>query len=442
MVPNQERQSKDEGAVRPLFIKGGRVLDPSRQLDEVANVLVQDGRIEAIGRDVRPPDGAEEVDASERVVAPGFIDVHVHLREPGGEVSETIATGARSAAAGGFTGICAMPNTTPATDTAAAVGFIVKQAAAAGAARVYPIGTISIGQKGEQLANFGGLVDAGAVAVSDDGYPVMSSHLMRTALEYSQVFGIPVADHCEDANLAGGSMHEGLMSTRLGLKGIPSAAEEIMVARDVLLAELTGGHVHICHVSTVNSVDIIRRGKEKGVNVTAEVTPHHLTLTDEACAGYNTDAKMNPPLRRPADVEAVRQGLKDGTLDVIATDHAPHHYETKERDFDDAPFGIIGLETAFPLCNSKLVEGGDISLAELINRLSCVPARIFHLEGGSLAPGRPADIVILDPGASWVIDPTRMYTKSRNTPFRGWKVSGRVERTIVGGYTVHAVTDG
>lgn len=333
-----------------------------------------------------------------------------------------------------------MPNTTPATDNAAAVGFIVKQAAAASAARVYPIGTISIGQKGEQLANFGGLIDAGAVAVSDDGFPVTSSHLMRAALEYSQVFGVPVADHCEDATLAGGSMHEGLMSTRLGLKGIPSAAEDIMVARDVLLAGLTGGHIHICHVSTWNSVEIIRRAKDQGVNVTAEVTPHHLTLTDEACAGYNTDAKMNPPLRRPRDVEAVRLGLKDGTIDVIATDHAPHHYESKERDFDDAPFGIVGLETAFPLCNSRLVSGGILSLPELIDRLSCKPARIFHLEGGSLTPGKAADVVILDTDARWVIEPSRMYSKSRNTPFAGWEVAGRVDQTIVAGQTVHLGT--
>ncbi len=423
--------------MKPVLIRNGRIVDPSRGRDEVANLLILDGKIEAVGADVGAPDGADIVDAAGKVVAPGFIDVHVHLREPGGEESETIATGARSAAAGGFTGICAMPNTNPVTDNAAAVGFVLKQAAAAGGARVYPIATISVGQKGQQLAPMGGLVDAGAVAVSDDGFPVMSSHLMRTALEYAQTFDIPVADHCEDQALAGGSMHEGLMSTRLGLKGIPSAAEDIMVARDVLLAELTGGHVHICHCSTVNSVEIVRRGKENGVKVTAEVTPHHLTLTDEACAGYNTDAKMNPPLRRPADVEAVRAGLKDGTLDVIATDHAPHHYESKERDFDEAPFGIVGLETALSVGVTALVEEGVLTLSALIDRMSCMPARIFHLDGGTLAPGKPADVVVFDPHAKWTVDPGAFQSRSRNSPYAGWEVMGRVERTFVGGRIVY-----
>ena len=336
--------------MRPILLEGGRVIDPSRGLDEIADVLIVDGKVAGMGSGLSVPDGAERVSVSGQVVAPGLVDVHVHLREPGREDAETVATGARAAAAGGFTAVCAMPNTDPVTDNQAAVGFIVKQAAAARAARVYPIGAISVGQRGEQLAEFGEMVAAGAVAVSDDGHPVASSHLMRTALEYALSFGIPVAEHCEDPSLAGtGVMHAGTVSTRLGLRGIPAAAEEIMVARNILLAELTGGHVHLCHISTRGSVDLIRWGKARGVNVTAEATPHHFTLTHEACDGYDTNAKMNPPLRTAADVEAVREGLRDGTLDLIATDHAPHHYEAKEREFDDAPFGVVGLETAHNL---------------------------------------------------------------------------------------------
>jgi dihydroorotase len=377
------------------------------------------------------------VDARGKVVAPGLIDLHVHLREPGREDVETVATGARAAAAGGFTAVCPMPNTDPVTDNQAAVGFIVKQAQAAGAARVYPIGAISLGQKGQQLSEFGELVGAGAVAVSDDGHPVTSSHLLRMALSYARTFDIPVADHCEDPTLkANGVMHEGLVSTRLGLRGIPAAAEEIMVARNLLLAELTGGHIHLCHMSTRGSVELIRRAKEKGVRVTAEVTPHHLTLTDEACEGYNTNAKMNPPLREAADVAALRAGLKDGTIDVIATDHAPHHYDAKEREFDDAPFGIVGLETALGLGLTELVRGGALTLPELIDRMSTAPARVFHLPGGSLQRGAPGDVVVVDPDASWRVDPAAFYSKSRNTPFGGRDLNGRVLRTFVGGLTV------
>jgi dihydroorotase len=335
--------------MRPVLIQGGRVLDPSREFDGVADVLLRDGRIEAVEANIAAED-VETIDASGKIVAPGLVDVHVHLREPGKEEAETVATGARSAAAGGFTSVCAMPNTDPVTDNQAAVGFIVKQASAANSARVYPYGTISIGQKGEHLAEFAKLIEAGAIAVSDDGHPVRSSHLMRTALEYAQAFGIPVADHCEEPSLAHGAMHEGVVASRLGLRAIPAAAEEIMVARDVILSELTGGHIHLCHMSTRGSVDIIRRAKERGVNVTAEVTPHHLTLTQAECEGFNTNAKMNPPLREEADVAVLRAALQDGTLDMIATDHAPHHYEAKERDFDEAPFGIVGLEGVPPRC--------------------------------------------------------------------------------------------
>jgi dihydroorotase len=302
---------------------------------------------------------------------------------------------------------------------------------------VYPIGAVSLGQQGRQLAEFGELVGAGAVAVSDDGKPVASSHLMRTALEYARTFGIPVADHCEELTLAaGGAMHEGLVSTRLGLKGIPAAAEEIMVARDILLAELTGGHVHLCHMSTRGSVELIRRAKDKGLRVTAEACPHHFTLTHEACEGYNTNAKMNPPLREPEDREAIRQALRDGTIDVICTDHAPHHYDAKEREFDDAPNGIIGLETALGLTLTELVEPGLLSLAGLVTRMSVMPARIFNLPGGTLAPGASADVVVLDPVVAWTVQPEEFFSKSRNTPFTGRRLQGRAETTIVRGQVV------
>jgi dihydroorotase len=425
--------------MRPILLSGGRVIDPSQEHDAVADLLIIDGKVAALGRNLAAPDGAEQVSVSGKVVAPGLIDLHVHLREPGREDAETVATGARAAAAGGFTAVCAMPNTDPVTDNQAAVGFIVKQATAARAARVYPIGAISVGQRGEQLAEFGEMVGAGAVAVSDDGHPVVSSHLMRTALDYARSFGIPVAEHCEDPALAqNGVMHAGIVSTRLGLRGIPAAAEEIMVARNVLLAELTGGHVHLCHISTRGSVDLIRRGKERGVNVTAEATPHHFALTHEACEGYDTNAKMNPPLRTTADVEAVRAGLRDGVLDVIATDHAPHHYEAKEREFDDAPFGVVGLETALGLGITCLVEGGFLSLAQLVERMSTTPARIFHLPGGSLRAGMEADVVVFDPDAPWVVEPERFLSKSRNTPFAGRQLRGRVLLTLVGGNRVYA----
>jgi dihydroorotase len=423
--------------MRPILIRGGRILDPSRNIDGVADLLLSDGRVEASGRSLGAPDGALVLDARGLVVAPGLIDLHVHLREPGQEDVETVATGAMAAAAGGFSAVCAMPNTDPVTDNQAAVGFIVSQAQRAGKARVYPIGAISLGQKGQQLAEFGELVGAGAVAVSDDGKPVVSSHLMRTALEYARTFGIPVADHCEDPTLSeGGAMHEGLVATRLGLKGMPAAAEEIMVARDILLAELTGGHVHLCHMSTRGSVELIRRAKEKAIRVTAEACPHHFTLTHEACEGYNTNAKMNPPLREPEDREAIRQGLRDGIIDVICTDHAPHHYDAKEREFDDAPNGIIGLETALGLAMTELVESGILTLPQLVDRLSVAPARIFNLPGGSLAPGGPADVVVLDPAARWVVDPQAFFSKSRNTPFGGRQLVGRADVTIVRGQVV------
>lgn len=425
---------------RPILLRGGRVIDPSRDFDHVGDVLIKDGKIAAAGGKVGVPDGADVRDVAGKIVAPGLVDIHVHLREPGNEDEETVASGARAAAAGGFTAICAMPNTDPVTDNQAAVGFIVRQSDRAGLARVYPIGAVSLGQKGERLAEFGEMVGAGAVAVSDDGKPVVSSHLMRTALEYARTFGIPVADHCEDPNLAaGGVIHEGLVATRLGLKGIPAAAEAIMAARDCLLADLTGGHVHLCHMSTRLSVQIIREAKERGVRVTAEVTPHHLTLTDHACEEYDTHAKMNPPLREAADVAALRGALKEGIIDCIASDHAPHAYDEKEAAFDDAPFGIVGLETAFGVAHTELVQGGVLTLSELIHRMSTAPARAFRLSGGTLAVGAPGDVVVLDPAARWTVDPDAFHSKSRNTPFAGRPLTGRAVLTVVGGTVVHAL---
>ncbi len=424
-------------AARDSLLRGGRVVDPSVARDETADVLLRDGKVEAIGRSLGTPDDAEVLDCSGLFVSPGFIDVHCHLREPGREDVETVATGARAAAAGGFTAVCAMPNTEPVTDNQAAVGFIIRQGLRAAAARVYPIGAISVGQRGEALAEFGEMVGAGAVAVSDDGKPVVSAHLMRTALEYAQAFDIPVIDHCEEPTLArGGSMNEGMMSARLGLRGIPAEAEEIMVIRDILLARRTRGHVHLAHMSTAGSVELIRWGKERGINVTAEVTPHHLTLTEAAVGGFDTSAKMNPPLRTEADVEALREALRDGTIDLVATDHAPHHYDAKEREFADAPFGIVGLETALALVVTELVEKGIIDFPTLVDRMSTRPARLFHLSGGSLAEGSIADVTVFDPAREWVVDPSKFLSKGRNTPYAGDRLRGRAVYTIVGGRVV------
>jgi dihydroorotase len=424
-----------------ILLKGGRLVDPSTNVDAVGDLLVRGGRIESAGGTIAAPPGALVVDCAGQVIAPGFIDVHCHLREPGREDVETIATGARAAAAGGFTAICAMPNTDPVTDNQAAVGFVLKQGRAAGAARVYPIGAISIGQKGERLAEFGEMVGAGAVAVSDDGKPVVSAQLMRTALEYARTFGIPVADHCEDPTLAyGGAMNEGIVSARLGLKGIPSEAEEIMAIRDILLARRTGGHAHLCHMSTRGSVELIRWGKDRGIRVTAEVCPHHLSLTEAEVEGYDTNAKMNPPLRTADDVAALQEGVKDGTIDVIATDHAPHHYDEKESEFADAPNGIVGLETALAVNVTWLVKTGIISVATLIEKMSCAPARIFHLPGGTLRKGSPADLTVFDPAREWRVDAARFLTKGRNTPYGGRVLTGWVGCTIVDGRIVHQVS--
>ncbi len=424
-----------------VLLRGGRVLDPSSGLDTVGDVLLRDGKIEHAGAslgEVRRDGDLMEIDCRGQVISPGFVDVHCHLREPGREDVETIATGARAAAAGGFTAVCAMPNTDPVTDNQAAVGFIIRQAQRADAARVYPIGAISVGQKGEALAEFGEMIGAGAVAVSDDGKPVASAQLMRTALEYARAFGVPVADHCEEPTLAaGGAMNEGIVSARLGLKGIPDEAEEIMVIRDILLSRRTGGHVHLCHMSTKGSVELIRWGKERGIKVTAEVCPHHISLTEDSVEGYNTNAKMNPPLRTAADVEALQQAVKDGTIDLVATDHAPHHYDEKEREFADAPNGIVGLETALAVLVTHLVRPGIIDYPTLVEKMSCAPARVFGLQGGNLRRGSVADVTVFDPSREWIVEPKEFLTKGRNSPYNGMRLQGRTLCTIVGGRVVY-----
>lgn len=422
---------------RPLLLRGGRVLDPEQGLDAELDVLLVDEKVAEVGASLAAPDDAEERDVSGLLVVPGLIDVHVHLREPGGEHKETIATGARAAAAGGFTAVCAMPNTDPVIDDPAAVGFVLAEGQRAGAARVYPLGSISRGQKGEQLTPIGELVDAGAVGITDDGNPVMDSGLMRLAMEYASTFDIPVADHPEDLGLSReGVMNEGVMSTRLGLRGKPNASEDVHIIRDILVAEACDGRIHLQHVSTRWGVEAIRQAKARGVRVTAEASPHHLILTDEAVEGYRTDAKMNPPLRTQADVDAVREGVRDGTLDVIATDHAPHHYDEKEQAFDDAPFGIVGLETAVGLILTHVVRTGVLSLPEMIVRMSSAPARAFNLAGGSLKVGSPADVSVLDLSRVWTVDAASFLSKSGNTPFGGWELTGAPSATIVGGRVV------
>jgi dihydroorotase len=425
--------------VSPLLLRGGRVVDPSQGLDAVLDVLLVDGRVARLGERLDAPEGAEVVDAAGLVVAPGLIDVHVHLREPGGEHKETIASGTRAAVAGGFTAVVAMPNTDPPIDSPAAVGFVKARGEMAGGARVFPSGCITLGQNGEQLTEFGELVGAGAVCVTDDGKPVMNAGLLRMALEYSRSFDLPVALHEEELTLSrGGAMNEGIIATRLGLTGIPNASEDVMIARDLVLAELTGARLHIQHVATRGGVDLIRAAKAKGVRVTAEGSPHHFTLTDEAVEWYNTNAKMNPPLRSAADRDAVRAGVADGTLDVIATDHAPHHYDEKEQAFEDAPNGIVGLETAVGLAYTELVATGLIDLATMIERMSCAPARAMRLDErglGSLREGSWGDVTILDPHLEWTVDPTQFLSRSRNTPFTGRRLRCRAVRTLVGGRT-------
>jgi dihydroorotase len=431
-------ESRVTNPARPLLLRGGRVIDPSTSHDAIGDVLLTDGRVTAVGTGLGTPDDAQVIDVAGLVVCPGLIDLHVHLREPGQEHKETIASGARAAAAGGFTAVCAMPNTDPPIDDPAAVGFVRAQGLRANSARVYPTGAVSIGQNGERLTEIGEMIDAGAVAITDDGRPVPTAGLMRLALEYARTFGIPVASHCEDMTLSrGGSMNEGAMSTRLGLIGIPNAAEDVCIARDLLLADLTGGRLHIQHVTTRGGVEMIRAAKARGIPVTAEATPHHFTLTDEAIESYRTNAKVNPPLRAAADRDAVIEGVRDGTLDVIATDHAPHHYDEKEQAFEDAPFGLIGLETALGLAISELVDRDVIDLPTLIMRMSTQPARAFNLPGGALDRGAPADVTVFDPAWKWRVDPKQLISRSRNTPFTGRDLRGRAVYTIVDGRIIH-----
>ena len=425
------------------LLKGGRVVDPANGRDGVFDVLVDGDRIARVGRDLPVEDGVAVIEIpGGLVVCPGLIDMHVHLREPGQEHKETVATGTAAAVAGGFTAVACMPNTAPVNDHAGVTEYILKKAAEANLARVYPIGAVSRGQQGEQLADIAELKRAGCVAVTDDGRPVATALLMRRALEYTSMFDMPVIEHCEEQTLKGdGVAHEGFQASALGLRGIPGQAESIMALRDIALAELTGGAVHIAHMSARQTLDAVRWGKSRGARVTCEVTPHHFVLTDEMLAGpvaYDTNVKMNPPLRETADRDAMLAGLKDGSVDVIATDHAPHHYDEKQVEFDRAPFGITGLETAVSLCFDRLVHAGVLSLSRLVELLSVNPARLLRLPGGSLSEGAPADISILAPDLPVTVDAAAMKSKSKNTPFGGWTLRGGVAATMVGGRVVYA----
>ncbi len=416
-----------------LRITNGRVIDPSQNLDQVTDLWLRGEHIFALGP--RPDlQATRTIDATGKIVCPGLIDMHVHLREPGREEDETIATGTAAALAGGVTSVACMPNTEPALDSQAAAEFVYLQAERAGNANVFPVGAITKGRQGAELAEIGGLVEGGAVAFTDDGSPVVSAEIMRRALEYCRMFDKAVLSHSEDLDLTrGGVMNEGFESMRLGLRGMPAAAEEIMVYRDIALAELTGGRLHILHVSTAGSVELIRRARQRGVNVTGEACPHHFTLTDQCLRGFDSNFKMAPPLRTEADVRAVIEGLKDGTLGVIATDHAPHAPEKKMRELDQAPNGIIGLETLIPICVISLIEPGHLTWPQLIEKLTVNPARVLGIDRGTLRPGADADVTIIDPAVEWTIDPSQFRSKSRNCPFAGWKVRGRAQTVIVSG---------
>ncbi len=419
--------------MKTLCITGGRVIDPSQGIDQVTDLWIRGESILGIGP--QPKLRADEtLDARGRIVCPGLIDMHVHLREPGREEDETIATGTAAALAGGVTSVACMPNTEPALDSQAAAEFVYLQAERAGNANVFPIGAITKGRKGEELAEIGGLVDGGAVAFTDDGSPVVSAEIMRRALEYCKMFDKVVMAHCEDLELSrGGVMNEGFVSMSLGLRGVPAAAEEVMVNRDIVLAEAAESRLHILHVSTAGSVDLIRRGKQRGVQVTGEACPHHFTLTDERLRTFDSNFKMSPPLRTQDDVDAIIAGLRDGTLEVIATDHAPHAPEKKMRELDQAPNGIIGLETLIPVCIHALIEPGHLTWPQLIEKLTFNPARILGIDRGTLKQGVDADVTIIDPTVEWVIDPNQFRSKSRNCPYAGWKVRGRANAVLVCG---------
>ena len=420
------------------LIENAHVVDPSQGLDEVTSVLIENGKIAGVGKGMSAPEGAEVIDASGLHLFPGFVDIHTHLREPGREDKETIQTGTRAAAAGGFTSVCPIPNTNPVIDSQTGLKFVLARAESEGCVNVFPYASVTKGQLGEEIVEFGDLVQNGAKGFTDDGRPVMNNEIMRRALEYSAMFNVPVLDHCEDSHMAhGGCIHEGDVSAKLGLKGIPAIAESVQVARDVELAAFTGGHIHIMHVSKKESIEHVRHGKARGINVTAEVTPHHLTLTDESVADFNTAAKVNPPMGAEEDRVALLEALLDGTIDCIATDHAPHTAIEKDLPINECPFGMIGLETAFPLMFTRLVKPGIMTLPFLVERITAVPARIIHVDPrGTLAKDAPADITLVNLDEEFEVTEDFFHSKSRNSPFIGTKFFGRVKRTIVGGKTV------
>jgi len=423
-----------------LLIRNGHLIDPAENQNSGKDLLIEDGKVAAwFGPNDSGRDDAEVFDASGLIVAPGFIDMHVHLREPGQEHKETIASGCAAAVAGGWTSVCPMPNTNPVNDNAAITRYMIEQAERAGLANVFPIGAITKSSDGSELAEMGEMKAAGAVAVSDDGRPVPNAGIMRRAMQYAKDFDLPVIDHCEDKSLSsGGVMHEGRVSLLLGLKGMPALAEDIDVVRDIILAKETGAHIHIAHVSTKGAIEAIRRAKAEGINVTCEVTPHHFTLTDKAVEGYDTNTKMAPPLRSEEHLEAILEGIKDGTIDAIATDHAPHHADEKALEYDRAPFGITGLETALGLAFTELVHKGVIDLVRLVEMCSTNPAKIFRLaDRGTLKPGSVADITIIDPTLFWTYKNSDSRSKSRNSPFDGWEFHGAAVATIVGGKIVY-----
>jgi dihydroorotase len=420
-----------------LLITNARVIDPSQQLDDTLDILIEEGAVTRVDRGIKAAH-VESLDASGLVATPGFIDLHTHLREPGQEHKETIATGTRAAVAGGYTAVCAMANTVPPNDERAVTEMVRAEAARNGWCRVYPVGAVSKGLLGEEMAELAELRTAGCVAVSDDGKPVWNAQLMRRALEYCSMLGIPVIAHEEDANLnEGGVMHEGFTSTLLGMRGIPAASEETLVARDVILARLAGAHVHIAHLSTAGAIDAVRRARAEGVRVTCEVTPHHIALGDDAVRSFSTNLKMNPPLRAEAHRRALLEGIADGTVDAIATDHAPHHFDEKNVEFELAPFGVIGLETAFPVCHDRLVREGVIGLSRLIELFSTGPARVFGLPGGTLRAGSLGDVTLLDLSAHYEVTSHSFVSKAANSPFVGQTFQGRAVTTIVGGVVKH-----
>ncbi len=422
-----------------LLIQSGRIIDPASGVDRVADLLIAGGKVARIDDSIGDVD-ARNIDAEGLIVAPGLIDIHVHFREPGDEDEETIATGSAAAVAGGFTSVACMPNTQPALDDEAAIEFIYRQASRANLCNVYPIGAVTKARQGKELAEMGQMVRAGAVGFSDDGNPVAGTGIMFRALQYVRMFDKPIIQHCEDPDLAaGGVMNGGGVATRLGLPGIHPIAEELMIQRDLTLVRETRARYHVCHVSTAGSVDLVRRAKAEGLPVTAEVCPHHLLLTEDACESYDTNFKMNPPLRTRADVNACLQGVVDGTIDCLVTDHAPHGQQEKEHEFLEAPFGVIGLETALPLFIQALIAPGLIDWSDLIERLTARPARVLSLAKGTLAPGGDADVTLIDPDLAWTIDAKQFRSKSRNCPFDGWNVAGRAVMTLVGGEVKHSL---